>query len=333
MSFKDFERENLSEGTMTEVTKAVLVIACAGLILAGCGGEEAAVDLLPILPNHAQTVSFFGDTLFSSAAPSEAVLLNLVEAEVEYRGIPDDADALIWYGRRLAYAGQYREAINTYSEGIQKHPSDARIYRHRGHRYITLRMLDEAVEDFERAARLIEGTEDEIEPDGAPNAMNIPVSTLNTNIWYHLGLAYYLRDDMENALRAYEKCLRISPNDDMTVAATHWLYMILRRLGRDEDAAQVLEPITSDMELIENQAYHQLTLLYKGDLAEADLTGSEEPSTTPSNVGIAYGLGNWHFYNGNVAAAKEIFRQITESRGGWGGFGYIAAEADLSRME
>ena len=95
----------------------------------------------------------------------------------------------------------------------------------------------------------------------------------------------------------------------------------------------MLEPITADMEIIENQAYHRLILFYKGELSEADLTGSDEPSSTPSNVGIAYGLGNWHFYNGNVERAREIFTQITESQGGWGGFGYIAAEADLSRME
>jgi hypothetical protein len=109
--------------------------------------------------------------------------------------------------------------------------------------------------------------------------------------------------------------------------------MILRRLERDEEAEQVLGPITPEMEIIENQAYHKLLLFYKGELSEAGLTGSDQPSSTPSNVGIAYGLGNWYLYNGNVHRAKEIFSQITESQSGWGGFGYIAAEADLSRME
>jgi len=43
----------------------------------------------------------------------------------------------------------------------------------------------------------------QIEPDGLPNAKNIPISTLKGNIWYHLGLAYYLKGDFENALWAY----------------------------------------------------------------------------------------------------------------------------------
>ncbi len=64
-----------------------------------------------------------------------------------------------------------------------------------------IREFDRAIQDFEKAATLIEGTEDKIEPDGLPNAQNIPVSTLHTNIWYHLGLAYYLQHDLENALR------------------------------------------------------------------------------------------------------------------------------------
>lgn len=320
---------------MNKTIRAIAFLACSGAILAACSSEpEGEVSTrLDILPNHAQTLSFFGDTLFSPPEASESALANLAEAEATYLGSPDDADALIWYGRRLAYAGQNRAAINAYSDGIEKHPEDARIYRHRGHRHITLRMLDEAISDFEHASHLIEGKEDVMEPDGAPNALGIPVSSLNTNIWYHLGLAYYLKNDMENARRGFQACLDNSQNDDMAVASIHWLYMILRRMDRNEEAANLLEPITADMEIIENMAYHNLALFYKGEMSEAELTGSDEGTTSQVNVGIAYGLGNWYFYNGDVDRAKEIFQHATESESGWGGFGYIAAEADLSRMD
>lgn len=317
---------------MKKLTMAVAALACAGSILTACATEPEVTDRLAILPNHGQTVSLLGDTLFGPSEPSESALANLAEAEAEYLAHPDDPDALIWFGRRLAYAGRNRAAINAYTEGIEKHPTDARIYRHRGHRYITLRMFDEAIADFEHASHLIEGKKDVVEPDGAPNAMNIPVSSLHTNIWYHLGLAYYLKNDMENARRGFQGCLDASTNDDMAVAATHWLYMILRRLDRDEEAAAVLEPISADMEIIENMAYHNLALFYKGVLSEAELTGSNEGILDYMNVGIAYGLGNWYFYNGNLEKAEEIFQHITSTKDGWGGFGYIAAEADISRM-
>src|SRR5215213_4686900 len=59
-------------------------------------------------------------------------------------------------------------------EDLPKNPDDPRLYRHRGHRYITVRDLGPAILDFEKAARLIEGRPDEVESDGLPNSKNIP---------------------------------------------------------------------------------------------------------------------------------------------------------------
>ncbi|MBA3560870.1 MAG: tetratricopeptide repeat protein, partial [Gemmatimonadaceae bacterium] len=166
----------------------------------------------------------------------------LSEARIAFDASPNDAEAIIWLGRRNAYLGQYRESIKVFTEGIAKHPTDARLYRHRGHRYLTVRQFDDAIADFNRAAELIKGKPDEIEPDGLPNARNIPTSTLQSNIWYHLGLAHYLKGDFERALEAYREAMKVSTNPDMLVATTNWLYMTLRRLDRFQEAAAVLAP-------------------------------------------------------------------------------------------
>ncbi len=100
------------------------------------------------------------------------------EAERALAVAPTNVDSLIWMGRRTAYLGRYREAIDIYSEAIGLHPEDARLYRHRGHRHLSVRELGKAIADLERAAELTEGRMDEVEPDGLPNAMNIPTSTL-----------------------------------------------------------------------------------------------------------------------------------------------------------
>jgi Flp pilus assembly protein TadD len=81
----------------------------------------------------------------------------LAEARAAVERSPEDADALIWLGRRTAYLGRYQEAIRIFSQGIEKHPDDARFYRHRGHRYITVRDLARAIADLETASRLIAG--------------------------------------------------------------------------------------------------------------------------------------------------------------------------------
>ena len=48
--------------------------------------------------------------------------------------------------------------------------------------------------------KLVAAKPDEVEPDGAPNARGIPRSTLQSNIWYHLGLAQYLAGDFDGIL-------------------------------------------------------------------------------------------------------------------------------------
>jgi len=89
-----------------------------------------------------EATSLLGRPLVPAPIPAETrktLEKNLEQAEIVYGRNPDDPDAAIWLGRRLAYLGRYRDAIETYSEGIEKHPDDARMYRHRGHRYLSVR--------------------------------------------------------------------------------------------------------------------------------------------------------------------------------------------------
>ena len=83
---------------------------------------------------------------------------------VNYFENKNSPEALIWYGRRVAYLGYYKEAINIFTLGIKNFPNDARFYRHRGHRYISTRQYDNAIIDFKKAIELIDGAQDQIEP-------------------------------------------------------------------------------------------------------------------------------------------------------------------------
>jgi tetratricopeptide (TPR) repeat protein len=278
-------------------------------------------------PRQPEATSLLGEPLYAPRPSAEATA-RYEEAKEDWEASPTDADAIIWYGRRSAYLGRYRDAIRIYSDGIELYPEDARLYRHRGHRFTSTRQLEKAIADLEYAATLIEGSDDEVEPDGMPNALGIPVSTLHSNIWYHLGLAYYLSGDYERAAEAYAQREASSVNDDMLVSTTHWRYVTLRRLGRDEEANAVLEPISADMEVIENQAYHRLCLFYRGELSESDL---EQEGATSADAAIAYGLANWHLAEGDTEHGISMLEEIVE-RYGWAAFGFIAAEADLARM-
>jgi tetratricopeptide (TPR) repeat protein len=281
-----------------------------------------------------EAVSFLGEKLYAPVLPAERrqeLEKRLAEARARYDADPNDPEAILWLGRRTAYLGRYREAIAIFTRGIEKFPSDARFYRHRGHRYITTRRLDDAVADLEKAASLVEGRPDEVEPDGLPNVRNIPTSTTQSNIWYHLGLARYLQGDFARALPAYRRCLDVSKNPDGLVSTGHWLYMTLRRLGRAEEAARLLESIPEELDVIENQDYERLLRMYRGGIAPAALLdGAEKDGSAVAFATVGYGVGNWDFYNGRTAEAASLFRRIV-ARGDWAAFGDIAAEADLAR--
>ncbi len=302
--------------------KIRVALAVAGIMLM----HGALAQNLPPVPQGAQAVSLSGKPLYSST-PGEKVIAAVAAAKQDYDADPDNADNIIWYGRRVAYTGDYRRAIDIFSEGIEKFPDDARMYRHRGHRYISIREFDRAIADLERASELIDGTSNETEPDGAPNALNIPVSSLHGNIWYHLGLAYYLKQDWDNAYRAYKNGFDAGRNDDNRVSTTHWLYMILQRKGDPAAAAKVLDVISADMNVIENMSYHNLCLFYKGELTMEELIGENEDS--PAGAAVMYGAANWHFYNSDVEKARDMFEDMIATDG-WSAFGVIAAEADLA---
>ena len=296
-----------------------VVVFCLTAILCAttCKQTEVTDDLLFTTP--------LGKKVLKTEIPPQLVE-QYEEAKSNYEIDPENAENIIWYGRRAGYLPDYQQAIEIFSEGIEKFPDDPRMYRHRGHRYISIREFDKAIADLNRAGQLIRGTENQIEPDGMPNAQNIPVSSLHGNIWYHLGLAYYLKHEYPKAYLAYTNCRLSHGNDDNIVSSTHWLYMIQKRLQNDSLALDQLIPITDTMNIIENFAYYKLCKLYKGYLTMEEIT-SEEGSAGDA---IQYGLANWYFNNGEREKAEVLFEDLLEN-GSWNSFGYIAAESDLMK--
>ena len=270
-----------------------------------------------------EAVTLLGDTLSSPEIKEGISFDQFKSAQLNYFKNQDNPEALIWFGRRVAYLGYFKEAIKIFTLGIEKYPSDARFYRHRGHRYISTRQYDKAINDFEKAVKLIDQTVDQIEPDGLPNSKNIPLSTLHGNIWYHLGLAYYLKNDMNSALKAFNNRSVTHKFDDNIVSAGHWLYMIYRRLNRFEESISVVNQVNQQMDIIENMSYHQSCLFYKGVLEESELVIDEV---------ALYSLANWYVYEKNDTLKAKTYYEKLLSTGNPYSFAYIAGESDWSRL-
>jgi tetratricopeptide (TPR) repeat protein len=240
----------------------------------------------------------------------------------------------IWYGRREAYLYNYQKAISIFTEGLRKYPESFRLYRHRGHRYITIREFDKGIADLIKAAELMQGAPIEIEPDGQPNKINKPLSSTQFNVWYHLGLAHYLKGDFNNAEKAYLECMNVSDNDDLITATVDWLYMTYRRQNKNDEATALLEKIHDTMNIIENDSYLKRLNLYKGLLPVDSVlnvnTNNEDVDLALATQG--YGVGNWYLYNGDTSKAIEIFDRVLAGKH-YSAFGFIAAEADRVRLK
>jgi tetratricopeptide (TPR) repeat protein len=299
---------------------------------AGCSSEKRsdAVTSTPVLRG------LNGKEFFAPEWPAKTKLRldsNLAVAKNNFDTEPTEKN-YVWLGRREAYLYNYEKAIEIFSEGLQRFPESYTLYRHRGHRFITVRDFDKAIADLQRAADLMPESPLEIEPDGQPNKLNIPLSSTQFNIWYHLGLAHYLQGDFEKALDAYEHCMKVSVNDDLVCATADWMYMTLRRLGRKAEAETVLTTITEEMKIIENDSYHKRLLMYKR-LLPADSVLNVNSDNEDQDLAVAtqgYGVGNWYLYNGDTAKAQDIFNKVVSGKH-FAAFGFIASEAELERLQ
>ena len=286
----------------------------------------------PALPGAPEAFSLFGEPLYSTPPPADSPLrARYAEALADWEANPGDADAIIWLGRRTAYLGRHREAAAIFTVGARSHPDDARMLRHRGHRFVTLRHFDHAIEDLEKAVTLEVGRPDQAEPDGAPNARGIPLSTLQRNIWYHLGLANYLAGDLDAAYTAYTEGNRGGGNLDNQISCGYWLYQILEMLGRPDEAVEALKPFRSGQDVVENFHYHRCLLMFRGESTPEQVMEWARSQGAGAVATAGYGVGNYYMINGDEQKAAEVWREVLAT-GAWGSFGFIAAEADMKRL-
>jgi tetratricopeptide (TPR) repeat protein len=222
---------------------------------------------------------------------------------------PRNVSRMLELGLAQSGAQQYREAIGTFTRAIAIAPGDALLYRYRGHRYISLRLLDSAVADLERGAWL---------------------DSTNYDIWYHIGVARHLRGEFGRAADAFQRALALAPNDNEKAGSADWLWMSAMRAGRRDVARATLAQLRDTMQITSATAYWRRLQLYRGRLRPEQLVTAADTAGIQLAT-LLYGVGNWYLVNRDTAHAREYFRRAVAS-GGWAAFGFIAAEAELRRL-
>ena len=231
---------------------------------------------------------------------------------------PKNVSLVLLLSKAQAGQRQYREAVATCTKGLVFAPSSADLYIERGHRELGLRRFRAAMIDLEHAATL------------DPKKLDAS---------YHLALSHYFVGEFDEAAHYFQAALDLAQSDDSTIDCSNWLYVSLRRAGKKEQAAQILTRITPEMKNTEPHlaAYLRLLRFYQGKLSE-QATMAPKPSNPNDIEGelafdtTSYGVGNWHFYNGEVPTSATYFRTVVTGQA-WNAWGFIGSETELVRVK
>lgn len=222
---------------------------------------------------------------------------------------PNNPDFHVGRARALARLSRHAEAVGECTAAMLIKPDHVLALRDRGHYFINLHRVAEAIPDLVRAEQLDKKDRD---------------------IYYHLGLAYYIQGDFRRAVPGWQGCLANAAKDDDVISCTAWLYPSLLRAGRTSDAKKALARITPELKPKDNTVYFDRLMLFKGAKTEEEFAKSM--STDPvSKPTIAYSIGLWHLLNKRPGRAREYFEKAATAEARQA-FGAVAAEAELKRL-
>lgn len=236
---------------------------------------------------------------------------------------PEREDAYIWLGRRLGYLTRNGEAIDVFTQGLERFPDSYKLLRFRGRHLARNRQFERAIADYRRAAALVEGIQDSFEPDGIINARHQYLGSYRSNIHYYLGQTSWAVGDyqatLEGMLRAAAEPL--VQHDDRRVATAFWQYLALRKLGRDNEARIVVDAIPDDLQLVENHDYYLGVRFFNGSLDESALL-------TEAGLNSTFGVAMVHLIEGRTARAEAMLRDLVAGSSQ----GYWPAETELLQL-
>ena len=231
----------------------------------------------------------------------------IARAESALAADPRNVERIVQLGLAQSGARQFREAIQTFTRGLRIAPNDPVLYRWRGHRYLSVREFDRALDDLARGSRL---------------------DSTNYGIWYHLGIVRYARGDFAGAADAFARAQPRSPDASERAGATDWLWMSLARAGRAGEAQSMLDRRPDSLPA--TNAYAQRLRLYRGQVGPDDVITAADTGDIAVAT-LSYGVGNWYLVQGDTARARTWFERSVGS-GGWPAFGFIVSEIELRRL-
>ncbi len=264
--------------------------------------------LLAATTSRAQTPQYtsFAGVKHTSEPDTGAVARALGASSAD----PKNVDKLITLGLAQTAIRQVREAIATFTTAITLEPTRAILYRHRGHRYVSLGEYDQALTDMNTGAKL---------------------DATIYGIWYHKGVAHFAKQQFAEAAQAFATGRPHAPSDNEFIGSTDWMWMSLARAGKAAEAEQVIRSIPDSIKIPADYAYGRRLRLYRGETAPDDVMQPGDTAGVQVST-LAFGIGNWYLVKTDTAKAKAWFARSVAGKG-WPAFAYMISERELKRLK
>lgn len=246
-------------------------------------------------------------------------------ANVVAASAPLKESSYSWRGRREGFLGNYAKAIEIFTEGISLFPDSYALYRYRGYHLVRNYQYEAGVVDLRRAEELIEDTDVALAQNGIPGKSNFSPSTFKRNIYYYLAQSSMATGDYNTVIEYMDKAAatnELSDKDDFLVSTSFYKYMAMRKVGRHDEAKEMIMAIPRGLNIISNGDYYDAIQFLQGRfnrerfLARADSLGK-------------YAIGMVDHFNNDDAAAAVIWTEVTNNNHK----GYWLAEVELLNLK
>ncbi len=234
----------------------------------------------------------------------------VARAQAAVTADPKNVDKLFALGMAQTSIRQLREAITTFGAAIAIAPKQARLYRQRGHRYISTGQFDKAMADLTKGASL---------------------DSMDYGIWYHLGVANFEAGKFDAAAAAFARGRTMPPSTNEYTGSTDWLWMSLARAGRMKEADAMVRTLPDTFKIPANYAYGRRLMLYRGELTpEAVVAGGDTSDVQQATLN--FGVGTWYMAKKDTAGARPYFERSVATKG-WPAFAYLLSERTLRAID
>ncbi|MBK9107211.1 MAG: hypothetical protein IPM92_02220 [Saprospiraceae bacterium] len=262
---------------------------------------------------------------------------SLDEARAFYLGNLKNVKGYADYGRKALNLGYVENALQVLSKGIDQFPNTADLYYYRGMASVIGRQFPEAVSDFWKAGKAIEGQRDAKGILDKTEEEKKIDATLQYEVYKWMGLAFQCQGDFTNAEKMYEVCGDFSTNSDLYCISYYWQYQAYMRAGREKDATSLLGSVSPKMYIsASTQPYLDALLYFKGEKSETDLVNlNEVPKSSIEANGWsikAYAIAVKALLEKKETRFVEVLDKIVASPF-WNQAAFIAAEADHHRLK